>query len=241
MKFLGEIQSPSLRRNLQKKAEEVTRLRGRGATRQELTAAANDFKSDMEDYLLERTQFHYSRANISKAAEVLGPLLTTFTRYSTEVMGDIVSKLRDGKTQKALEKYLYPAVYMTMFLNGIQHATRKDERWRNRMDTIFGKRLITHVPAASGIGMFSLVDQPAPMLATARDLWKAGWSRDPKDISKAINDVANFAPLYVPVKNWVDGLGYRAINGGAPSEAPVASTFGELIRKPIVKAVERGE
>ena len=237
LKFIDNINSPALRKNLRERADSVLKAEGRAAK----SKAAEALKSDLEDYLLERTQFHYSGPSISKAAEFLGPLLSTFTRYTTEIQGDVVSKLRDDKARVVLEKYLYPALYMYMFMEGMKKASENNPKMRNRLDAIMGTRISSHVPGASIAGMFSLIDQPAPALALGKDLYKAVMSREPRDITKAINDVTSFVPVYKPLSAWVDQFGYRALGGRGKKDVPISGTFNEAIRRPVVEFLSSDE
>jgi hypothetical protein len=247
VKFVDSISSPALRKNLQKKLatlkeiREEVKLSPYKENKKAFEAAAADFGSDMEDYLLERTQFHYSKGNVSQAAEKFGPLFATFTRYTSEIQGDIVTKLRDGKNKEVLEKYLYPALYMTMFMNGISQATDDSKAWKNRAETVLGKSLMAHVPVSGATGMFSLLGQPAPAVTTVLDLYKAALSRNSRDITKAINDTTSFLPLYKPLENWIGKVGYRALGGADAGEDPITKTYVDYVRKPLVDLLKKDE
>jgi hypothetical protein len=220
---INKIASPALRKNLVKLAEAIPA----GGKK-----ARDRFADAMEDYMLERTQFFYNKGNISQAAEILGPLLSSFTRFTTEIQGDIVNKLRDGKTKEMLEKYLYPAVYMSLFMNGLYDATEQDPQWKNRVKALIGTNLATHVPGAGAMGLLGLARNPAPALDMAYTFGEAVLGRDPKTIKKAIDGVLNFAPAYKPLQNWVGKFGYRVLGGA--EEDPITEGTKELV-KPVTE------
>jgi hypothetical protein len=219
MRFIKEIESPALRKNLEKK---ITALDSARTSPAKFKTAQLDLEDAMENYLLERTQFHYNKGNISQIAEIIGPILSTFTRYSSEIQGDIIGKIKGDQVEKMLNKYLYPAIYMGLYMKGMESAVKGNKKWENRVKAVLGSTT-SHIPVVGAAGLMSLAGSPPPIIDLGVDVAKAitTGAQDPKALKAVKDDLLNFIPGYRPVENWVDKFGYRAIMGGEAKKAPI--------------------
>jgi hypothetical protein len=188
------------------------------------------------DYITERAMYNYSKANISRAAEFIGPLLGMFSRFSTEVSADIVNKLRAGQGQFLIEKYLYPTLYMTMMYKGLKKATEDSSSASNRVNAILGASMKSHIPLSSATGLIDIWRQPTPVVQAAIDAYNlVGGSK--QEWTKAFTTVTNFLPVVRPAQNWVDTFAAKAIMGMDKGDAPIGKVIKEEIRQPVINKI----
>jgi hypothetical protein len=221
VKFTENVSSPAWKRQFEKSLVEKN---------------AAELGEKIGDYLIDRTMFHYTKQNMSRVAEFLGPMLSMFTRYSTEVSGDIMSKLKQGQAKEVVEKYLYPVIYVQLMWNGLKSAAEENDALANRLAPVMGTSKWMHTPAASVAGFLDVVRQPPVVTQAVLDALNL-FKGDSQSISKAFTSATNILPGIRPAMNWVDNFYSRLLLGMDKDEVPVKGALEENVKQPIVEKV----
>lgn len=122
-------------------------------------------RSDVEDYLIQKTQFVYNKNNQSQFANALGPYLSMFSKWPTEIFGDVVTDVTSGNIDKPLTKYLGPLAYLYLLDKTI---SANDKTYRDMSDSVFPGPggFTTHAPAMNLQSLYPDEAGVIPMMKT---------------------------------------------------------------------------
>lgn len=147
---------------------------------------SNDMRKvyeELSSHLIAATQFHYNKASMSEFGRTMGPLLSTFTKWPTEIAGDIYQQMETrglyAGSRVAARKFLAPLVAMA----GVQHILfgKPEDMDPRRKNLVGSGGLMEAMPGYSLTGLSDLGRPPvvdtlgalfmAPItLAKTRDL-----------------------------------------------------------------------
>lgn len=166
-----------------------------------MTAGDGDgLRKLLASHLNANTQFNYNRASLSEFGRVMGPLFTTFTKWPSEIAGDVyriyaTKGVGRGSIQMA-GKYMAPMAV----LGGMQHLLfgPADEMTDREKKMIGSGGLVDWAPIASLGAIFKgdLMTPPAVDVATKIIRSAAADNADLHDVSH--NAAAAVAQSFVP-------------------------------------------
>jgi hypothetical protein len=184
-----------------KLAMQYVQKMGAGVRREVLAAMANKDSAKVEQLLvnnlLDKTIFQYNRGAMSEFGRAMGPVLSTFSKWPTVLVGDVIDTYeRQGAGKGSLDlarKYVGPlALLATMnaAISGGKPFTQEDEQIAA---TIGGKQGLTSLsPLMSlkqGIGTPPVVQSAAKITEGALT----------GDMNKVVKGLASVGDAYIPV------------------------------------------
>ena len=158
----------------------------------------------LTDYMLAKTLFNYNQASASEMARNLGPILSSFTKWPTEVLGDSINTFqKNGVTAGSID-LIYRRFLPLIALIGLDQITG----WRDAPDDspvryLVGKQgAAAWAPTNSLAAIFSGEVAP-PIVKIPAGVAAAVTKGDPEAALKSTKDALT---LFTPAGRWIDGL-----------------------------------
>lgn len=174
--------------------------------RKMLDAAATpqDRERILTDYMLAKTVFNYNQASASEVARNLGPILSSFTKWPTEILGDSINTFeKNGVTAGSID-LIYRRFLPLIALIGLDQLTG----WRDAPDDSPVRYLIGKQGAQAWAPTNSLAsifggEVAPPIVTVPAGIAKGVLTADPDATLKTTKDALR---LFTPAGRWIDGL-----------------------------------
>ena len=135
----------------------------RPGTRTQLSLALKhnnneEIKEILTRYLIDKTQFKYTRGALSQFGREWGGLVNAYTRWPAEIISDVrwISKQKDGRLKNFMERY--GALWMLAAGLETSRSTISDKE-NERLKALVGYNVMTWSPLSSVYGI-----SPTPSL-----------------------------------------------------------------------------
>jgi len=155
----------------------------------------------MTDYLIAKTIFNYNTASASEISRSLGPMLATFTKWPTEILGDTINTfqkngLTSGMADLAYRRFAPLIALMTLDgLTGFQDAP-EDSPVRN----FVGRQGFKAMSPMNSLASIFEGEVAPPILKIGGKGAAAAATLDPESALKVSKDAVR---LYVPGGQWL--------------------------------------
>jgi len=148
----------------------------------------------LTDYIIGKTVYNYNQASASEIGRSLGPILSSFTKWPTEQLGDAVNTFAKNGVTAGAADFLYRRMAPLGALIMLDHLTG----WREDPETallVTGKRGMQQwAPIQSLASVFSGEVAP-PIVSIPAKVAKSVITADPQEAAKATTDAAK---LFIP-------------------------------------------
>jgi hypothetical protein len=177
---------------------------------------------------------------MAQFARDVGPALAMFSRWPTEVLGDMTNYFRQGQVGKAAEKYLGPLFYTTMLGGYLGYKATQDSEFKTRMEGLIGTggvenwspilSIVNPIINVFNLEMLERGPVMVDMMNSARDAITGD-----EHAARKFIDVYGKAllPGIRPTENLIDNFLLQGIMG--VDEEPVHDIFQDWIGKPALK------
>ena len=174
--------------------------------RKMLDAAATpqDREKILTDYMLAKTVFNYNQASASEVARNLGPILSSFTKWPTEILGDSINTFeKNGVTAGSID-LIYRRFLPLIALIGLDQLTG----WRDAPDDspvryLVGKQGAQAWAPTNSLASIFAGEVAPPIVTVPAGIAKGVLTADPDATLKTTKDALR---LFTPAGRWIDGL-----------------------------------
>lgn len=219
MLFAFEASENIMRAMTKDIGSELAKLHGKGdkdyqtfldtlprAYRKAIDGAKDDATRErlLTDYVVSKTVFNYNQASASEAARSVGPILSSYTRWPTEIAGDTINTFAKNGVTAGMADFTYRRLAPLMgvlFLGGIL-ATQEQDKDSPLYYFVRQNNLAYLSPLNSLAGIFE-GDVAPPALSIPAQMGKAVVTADPATAAKATHDTLK---LFIPGGGLISSL-----------------------------------
>jgi hypothetical protein len=150
-------------------------------------------KDTLTNYLIDKTQFNYTRAELSQFAREFGRVYNMFTKWPTMIIGDLEYSIRNRQgMERAMEpfqKYVTPL----MLLTGVQNFIETNNEIDPKLQLILGKDISKWSPASAVTGLSA-----PPLLQIPQATFRALQHASEGELKRAANELAKAGEPFIP-------------------------------------------
>ena len=148
----------------------------------------------LTDYIIGKTVYNYNQASASEIGRSLGPILSSFTKWPTEQLGDAVNTFAKNGVTAGTADFLYRRMVPLATLIMLDNVTG----WREDPETAFlitGKRGMQNWAPVNSLKSIFEGDVAPPIVSIPAGVAAATLKADPEALAKATTDAAK---LFIP-------------------------------------------
>jgi hypothetical protein len=148
----------------------------------------------LTDYIIGKTVYNYNQASASEIGRSLGPILSSFTKWPTEQLGDAVNTFAKNGVTAGAADFLYRRMAPLAGLIMLDQLTG----WREDPETAFlvtGKKGMQQWAPVNSLASIFGGDVAPPIVSVPAAAAKAAVSLDPEAAAKAAMDAGR---LFIP-------------------------------------------
>lgn len=148
----------------------------------------------LADYIIGKTVYNYNQASASEIGRSLGPVLSSFTKWPTEQLGDAVNTFAKNGVTAGGADFLYRRMAPLMGLIALDHMTG----WREDPETallVTGKKGFQQWAPVNSLASIFEGDVAPPVVSLPAQAAKAVVTADPEAAAKTATDAGR---LFIP-------------------------------------------
>lgn len=148
---------------------------------------------EVTTYLIDKTQFKYTRSDLSQFAREFGRVYNMFSKWPTMIIGDLEYSAR---TRKGMDKLLEPMgkyAAPLMMLTGVQQYIESTGDLDPKLQLFLGKDLSKWSPFSAVLGL-----QAPPLLQIPQATFKALQSASEGELKRAGGEIGKAMQPFVP-------------------------------------------
>lgn len=150
-------------------------------------------RDELATYLIDKTQFKYTRAELSQFAREYGRVYNMFTKWPTMIIGDLEYSFRNregmDKVLEPFQKYVTPL----MLLTGIQTYLDNTEGVDPKLQLFIGKDLSKWSPFSAVTGLSA-----PPLLQIPKAAFRSIEHVSKGEVNRAANELGKAGQPFVP-------------------------------------------
>jgi len=150
----------------------------------------------LTDYVIAKTVFNYNQASASEVARSVGPILSSFTKWPTEIAGDTVNTFAKNGVTSGMADFTYrrlAPLFGLIFLGNLLGVQDQDKD--SPLYQFVRRDSLAYMSPLNSLASLFEGDVAPPALSIPAQLGKAAVTADPVPASKALHDAIR---LYIP-------------------------------------------
>jgi len=219
MLYMFEASETVMRNMTRYMAKDMAKMHGKGAKDYETfldtlprayRKAVDGAKSPAErekvltDYIIAKTVFNYNQASASEVSRSLGPILSSFTKWPTEIAGDTLNTFEKNGVTGAAADLVYrrfAPLFGLMLVGSLLQEAEPDKD--SPLYTLIRKGDLSYMSPLSSLASIFEGDVAPPVVSIPAQAGKAVVTADPEAGWKATKDAVR---LYFPGAKLIDTI-----------------------------------